>query len=477
MIEQYVLDLQEVDETQVAVVGGKAAHLGGLSRIEGIRVPAGFCVTTAAFRRNMAAAPSIDDRLDQLSRLNPDDREAIRTLSAEIRRTIEGIAIPGDLAAAITRALAQLGEQAAYAVRSSATAEDLPTASFAGQQDTYLNVVGPAAILQHVSRCWASLFTERAVTYRLRNGIDHRKVHMAVVVQQMVFPDAAGIVFTADPVTGNRKVATVDASFGLGEALVSGLVNPDVFKVRDGEVVAKAVAAKQRAVHALPAGGTQEVAIDPQRQEQPALTDAQVVRLVQLGRRIEAHFGRPQDIEWCLVDDDFQIVQSRPITTLFPIPAARDRENHVYVSVGHQQMMTDPMKPLGALRVAADGHGADARGRREAVRRRHPAPGLAREPRRPPGGDGEGRSADQGRAGDRPRPRRLHPGAPGRGSRRAAGQRRVRPDRDRSGHRHRADRAQPGLHRRPAARHPDEDRTGAVRLPAGGLPGAQASPQ
>ncbi|MCT9934895.1 phosphoenolpyruvate synthase [Planotetraspora sp. A-T 1434] len=347
MIEQYVLDLQEVDETQVAVVGGKAAHLGGLSRIEGIRVPAGFCVTTAAFRRIIAEATSIDDRVDQLSRLNPDDREAIRTLSAEIRRTIEGIAITGDLLAAITRALAQLGEQAAYAVRSSATAEDLPTASFAGQQDTYLNVVGPAAILQHVSRCWASLFTERAVTYRLRNGIDHRKVHMAVVVQQMVFPDAAGILFTADPVTGNRKVATVDASFGLGEALVSGLVNPDVFKVRDGEVVAEAVAAKQRAVHALPAGGTQEVAIDPQRQEQPALTDAQVVRLVRLGRRIEAHFGRPQDIEWCLVDDDFQIVQSRPITTLFPIPAARDRENHVYLSVGHQQMMTDPMKPLG----------------------------------------------------------------------------------------------------------------------------------
>ncbi|MFD9561599.1 rifamycin-inactivating phosphotransferase [Streptomyces sp. NPDC059994] len=347
MMEQYVLDLQEVDETQVAVVGGKGAHLGGLSGIEGIRVPGGFCVTTDAFRRIMAEAPSIADRLDRLSRLNPDDREEIRTLSAQIRRTIEGIAIPGDLAAAITRALARFGEQAAYAVRSSATAEDLPTASFAGQQDTYLNVMGPTAILQHVSRCWASLFTERAVTYRQRNGIDHRTVHMAVVVQQMVFPHAAGILFTADPVTGNRKVATVDAGFGLGEALVSGLVNPDVFKVRDGEVVAKAIAAKQRAVHALPTGGTQEVAIDSQQQEQPALTDAQVVRLVQLGRRIEAHFGRPQDIEWCLVDDGFQIVQSRPITTLFPVPEAGDQENHVYVSVGHQQMMTDPMKPLG----------------------------------------------------------------------------------------------------------------------------------
>ncbi|MFE7295877.1 rifamycin-inactivating phosphotransferase [Streptomyces sp. NPDC057579] len=347
MSERYVWDLQDVDETQIAVVGGKGAHLGGLSRIEGIRVPGGFCVTTDAFRRVMAEGPSIDGMLDRLSRLNPDDREAIRTLSAEIRRTIEGIAIPGDLAAAITRALARLGAEAAYAVRSSATAEDLPTASFAGQQDTYLNVVGPTAILQHISRCWASLFTERAVTYRQRNGIDHRTVRMAVVVQQMAFPQAAGILFTADPVTGNRNVATVDAGFGLGEALVSGLVNPDVFKVRHGEVVAKAIAAKERAVHALPAGGTREVEIDSQRQQQPALTDAQVVRLVRLGRRIEAHFGRPQDIEWCLVDDDFQIVQSRPITTLFPIPETGDQENHVYVSVGHQQMMTDPMKPLG----------------------------------------------------------------------------------------------------------------------------------
>ena len=346
-MSRYVLDFQEIGQTQVAVVGGKGVHLGELSRIEGLRVPAGFCVTTDAFQRIMAEAPSIDDRLDRLSRLKPDDREAIRALSADIRRTLEGIAIPDDLAAAITRSLARLGEQAACAVRSSATAEDLPTASFAGQQDTYLNVVGPAAILPHVSRCWASLFTERAVIYRLRNGLDHRKVHMAVVVQQMVFPQAAGILFTADPVTGNRKVASVEASFGLGESLVSGLVNADVYKVWDGEVVAKAVATKQLATHASPAGGTQEQAIEPERQQQPALTDAQVVRLAQLGRQIEAHFGRPQDIEWCLVDDEFQIVQSRPITTLFPIPTAEDRENHVYVSVGHGQMMTDAMKPLG----------------------------------------------------------------------------------------------------------------------------------
>jgi rifampicin phosphotransferase len=347
MSEQYVVGLHEVDQTQVAIVGGKGAQLGGLSRIAGIDVPAGFCVTTEAFRRVMSLAPSIEDHLDQLSRLTPDDGAAIRALSAEIRQTVEGLAIPDDLAAAITGALAQLGEHAPCAVRSSATAEDTPTASFAGQQDTYLNVVGSAAVLEHVSRCWASLFTERAVTYRLRNGFDHRTVQLAVVVQQLVFPQAAGILFTADPVTGNRKVATVEASFGLGEALVSGLVNPDRYRVRDGEVVARAIARKQVAIDARPGGGTQEVAIAPERQEQPTLTDEQAVRLVQLGRRIEAHFGRPQDIEWCLADDDFQIVQSRPITTLFPIPAAGDQQNHVYVSVGHGQMMTDAMKPLG----------------------------------------------------------------------------------------------------------------------------------
>ena len=347
MIERYVLGLEEIDKTQVALVGGKGAHLGELSRIEGIRVPAGFCVTTDAFRRIMTTVPWIDDQLDRLSRLDPGDRQAIRTISAEIRRTLEGIAIPDDLAAAITRSVTRLGGQAAYAVRSSATAEDLPTASFAGQQDTYLNVVGLAAILKHVSRCWASLFTERAVTYRLRNGFDHRKVQMAVVVQQMVFPQAAGILFTANPVTSNRKVVSIEASFGLGEALVAGLVNADVYQVRDGDVVAKAVASKQLAIHARPAGGTRELAIEPERQDLPALTDAQIVRLAQLGRRIEAHFGHPQDIEWCLVDDGFQIVQSRPITTLFPIPATSDQGNHVYISVGHQQMMTDAMKPLG----------------------------------------------------------------------------------------------------------------------------------
>jgi pyruvate,water dikinase len=365
MSTTYVLDFQEIDRTHGAVVGGKGANLGELSRIEGIRVPPGFCVTTDAFRLVLARAPSIDESLERLSRLKPDDHEAILASSAEIRATIESTAIPDDIANAITNALARLGEHAPYAVRSSATAEDLPTASFAGQQDTYLNISGRLGVLAAVSRCWASLFTERAVTYRMRNGIDHRKVLMAVVVQQMVFPHASGILFTADPVSGNRKVVSIDASFGLGEALVSGLVNPDVYKVRDGEIVAKTIAAKQLAIVAQPLGGTHQRAIAPDQQQQPAMTDTQVVRLAQLGQQIEAHFGRPQDIEWCLVDDDFLVVQSRPITTLYPIPVVADGENHVYVSTGHQQMMTDAIKPLGIsiwqLTAAAPMHEAGGR--------------------------------------------------------------------------------------------------------------------
>jgi pyruvate,water dikinase len=343
----FVVALEDVELAHVGIVGGKAAHLGSLSKLELVKVPAGFCVTTHAFQRIVAQLPSIDEPLEQLLRVEPDDVRPIRALSAAIREAIVDAAIPDDIAAAIKGALRELGEESAYAVRSSATAEDLPTASFAGQQDTYLNVIGPAAILEHISRCWASLFTERAVSYRLRSGFDHRKVQMAVVVQRMVMAQASGILFTADPATGNRQLASVEASFGLGEALVSGLVNADSYKVRGDEVISKTIGSKQLAIRAEAGGGTSRQSVERERREQPALTDGQVVRLVQLGRRIEAHFGRPQDIEWCLVDDELRIVQSRPITTLFPTPTVRDGENHVYVSVGHQQMMTDALKPLG----------------------------------------------------------------------------------------------------------------------------------
>lgn len=343
----YVLGFDEIDRTDIARVGGKGANLGELSSIAGTQVPEGFCVTTDAFGRVVAETPRVHALIDRLAGLDDNDREQISTSSAEIRRAIEECTIPDEVAAPIIGAHAGLGERGVFAVRSSATAEDLPNASFAGQQDTYLNVIGAQEILRHVSRCWASLFTDRSVTYRLRNGFDHRTIRMAVIVQRMVFPQASGILFTADPVTSDRTVVSIDAGFGFGEALVSGLVNPDVYTVRDGDVVDRAVARKELAVEAHPAGGTKIHTLGPEQQTRPVLTDAQAVRLAQLGRDIEAHFGRPQDIEWCLADDEFRIVQCRPITTLFPIPEAADDTNRVYVSVGHQQMMTDAMKPLG----------------------------------------------------------------------------------------------------------------------------------
>ncbi|ODU05593.1 MAG: phosphoenolpyruvate synthase [Pseudonocardia sp. SCN 72-86] len=345
--DTYVLDFEEIDGCGGAVVGGKAANLGELTAVDGVDVPPGYAVTTHAYRRVLAEAPVLDALLDRLADLDPGDRDTIAALSAQARAGIEAIPIPDDVAAALTRPLARLGVDTPVAVRSSATAEDLPTASFAGQQDTYLNVVGPAEVVRHIRSCWASLFTERAVTYRLRNGIDHRRVQMAVVVQQMVFPQVSGVMFTADPVSSDRTVVSVEAVPGLGEALVSGLVNADVWAVRGGEITDRAIATKKIALVASPDGGTRRQEIEPARQDEPTLTDAQVLALAQLGRRIEAHYSRPQDVEWCLADGAIRIVQSRPITTLFPVPHNDDGANHVYVSVGHQQMMTDAMTPLG----------------------------------------------------------------------------------------------------------------------------------
>lgn len=342
-----VLGFQEIAQTQLMLVGGKGLNLGELSKVHGIQVPEGFCITTAGYQKVIGQNETIQALLEQLTLLEIEDREQIREISSKIRQIIMEVEIPLDVANAVAAFLTKFGDEHAYAVRSSATAEDLPHASFAGQHDTFLNIIGKEAILQHISKCWASLFTERAVTYRLQNGFDHRKVYLSVIVQKMVFPQAAGILFTADPVTSNRKVLSIDASFGLGEAIVSGLVNADNYKVRNGKVIDKKISSKKLAIYALKDGGTTEQEIEPERQNRQVLTDEQILQLERMGRRIEGHFGRPQDIEWCLADNTFYFVQSRPITTLYPIPEANDEENHVYVSVGHNQMMTDSMKPLG----------------------------------------------------------------------------------------------------------------------------------
>nr|WP_312579256.1 phosphoenolpyruvate synthase [Sedimentibacter sp.] len=362
-MSSYVIGFRDIDKAKLTVVGGKGANLGELSKIEGVCVSDGFCISTEVFRRIIEKMPSIGKLIDQLSLLKIEDRDKIGEISDEIRGIIEGIEIPQDINEEISHFISKLGDKNAYAVRSSATAEDLPAASFAGQQDTYLNIIGKEAILKHISKCWASLFTDRAVIYRMQNGFNHKKVYLSVIVQKMIFPQASGIMFTADPATSNRKVVSIDAGFGLGEALVSGLVNADNYKVCNGKVIDKRISTKKQAVHALKDGGTIEQEIEFEKQNRQALTDEQILELEHIGRKIEEHFGCPQDIEWCIarehssyVDDNpsekvypttFHVVQSRPITTLYPVPYANDQENHVYVSVGHQQMMTDAMKPLG----------------------------------------------------------------------------------------------------------------------------------
>ncbi|RJS52869.1 phosphoenolpyruvate synthase [Bacillus subtilis] len=342
-----VLGLHEIEKTQLSLVGGKGLHLGELSKIQGIQVPEGFCVTTVGYQKAIEQNETLQVLLDQLAMLKVEDRDQVGNISRKIRQIIMEVDIPSDVVKAVAQYLSQFGEEHAYAVRSSATAEDLPHASFAGQQDTYLNIIGVDAILQHISKCWASLFTDRAVIYRMQNGFDHSQVYLSVIVQRMVFPQASGILFTADPITSSRKVLSIDAGFGLGEALVSGLVSADCYKVQDGQIIDKRIATKKLAIYGRKEGGTETQQIDSDQQKAQTLTDEQILQLARIGREIEAHFGQPQDIEWCLARDTFYIVQSRPITTLFPIPEASDQENHVYISVGHQQMMTDPIKPLG----------------------------------------------------------------------------------------------------------------------------------
>jgi pyruvate,water dikinase len=342
----YVLGFHEIDHTHLPLVGGKGANLGELAAVEDVRVPPGFCVTTEAYRAVVEADASIAALMDGLSGLRAGDRAEIAETAARLRAAVEKLPVPEVIEREILRHLGELGD-VPCAVRSSATAEDLPSSSFAGQQDTYLNVRGPEAVLDGVRRCWASLFTDRAVAYRIRGGFGHRSVRVAVVVQRMVFPDAAGIMFTADPVTGNRRVVSIDAGFGLGEAFVSGLVNADNYHVRDGRVIARNVVTQTKELRPAPGGGTEERELEPARRHAQTLADDRILRLERLGRRIERHFGRPQDIEWGLVGDEFQVLQSRPITTLYPVPESADGKNHVYISYGHRQMMTDAFTPLG----------------------------------------------------------------------------------------------------------------------------------
>lgn len=373
-----VLGLAAVTAAMVPLVGGKAANLGELLSA-GMPVPDGFCLTTDAYRLATggdAPAPEVPARdaprrggpLAEVHaglKATPDgDLPAFATLAGRARDIIRNAPVPAEVAAAVEQAYAALGENVPVAVRSSATAEDLPSASFAGQQDTYLNVVGAAAVVEAVRNCWASLWTDRAVSYRASRGIDPGTVALAVVVQRMVDAAAAGVLFTANPLTGRRHQAVIDASPGLGEAVVSGAVNPDHFVVDPltGRVLERRLGDKRIAVRPIPGGGTRTLTLD-NGGATACLTDKQAAELAALGRRVEEYFGSPQDIEWAIAGDGrLWLTQSRPITTLFPVPqraygkgSAGREGTRVYLCFSLAQGLTRPITPMGlaALRLIA----------------------------------------------------------------------------------------------------------------------------
>ncbi|WP_291635807.1 phosphoenolpyruvate synthase [Clostridium sp.] len=347
MQNKYILFFDEIDKKDISLVGGKGANLGEMTKV-GFQVPYGFCVTTEAYK-DFVQHNKLSDFIPEV--IKDACLENISQIGEKIRAKVGQSEIPEEVVQEILRAVNKTGTDNYYAVRSSATAEDLAFASFAGQQDTYLNVKGDSSLLRSVRDCWASLFTDRAILYRIQNKIQHEVVYMSVVVQKMVLPEVSGIMFTADPVSGHRGIISIDASYGLGEALVSGLVSPDIYKFRKSsmEIDSKIIGDKKLAILPIDGGGTKKVDIIGERSSRQVMKDYNIIALSELGMKIEKHYGCPQDIEWCLENDKLYIVQSRAITSLFPLPAPLpiDDALHAYVSFNHFQVMTDPISPLG----------------------------------------------------------------------------------------------------------------------------------
>lgn len=312
-----LLKLTDPAAGDLAVTGGKGMNLSRLSVMDGIPVPRGFAVTTHAFRK--LCADAIASQSEGLQTASSQDE--IFRAAADIRRAIRGISAPEIFLRELETMLGDYSPDTLFAVRSSATAEDLPDASFAGQQDSYLNV-GAADIFRKVKDCFASLYNDRAVAYRVKNGYSHGNVAIAVVIQEMVPAQVSGVLFTADPMTSDRLTCVIEAVEGLGEDLVSGHKMPFSWRLRRDCIKTEGSGA-------------------------PPLTDGELRELAAIGKKIEAAFGAPQDIEWCCVNGRISIVQSRGITTLYPVPESRDGLKRVFVSGGHMQMMTDVMLPLG----------------------------------------------------------------------------------------------------------------------------------
>jgi len=350
----YILDFKVLNKNSLPLVGGKNASLGEMINA-GVNVPPGYAVTTDSYLRFITLTGIKDGILKILSDMKTGDIEALNTASDAIRQMINDADIPQDVRTAVGDAYAELGKtsgvaSAPVAVRSSATAEDLPTASFAGQQDTFLWIQQPDQVVERVQRCWASLFTARAIDYRIKNDFPHAKVLISVGVQKMVNAKAAGVLFTLNPTDGDPSKVVIEGSWGLGETVVSGTVNPDKFVVDKiiMETSHKTVSTKHiECVFDLDRGEVVTADIDAQRQCACCLEDREVKELVRIAKGIEKHYGRPMDIEWA-IDKDFVfpenvfIVQARPET----VWSQRKAEPVIGAKSGYQLLMEQAMKRI-----------------------------------------------------------------------------------------------------------------------------------
>lgn len=347
-MSKYILFFDEINKNNVTLVGGKGANLGEMTNAK-FPVPCGFCITTKAYQ-DFIEYNQIQKFITEFTNTFS-DIENIKQFEKFLREKFQQGIMPEAIKNEIIQALNKIGEFNAYAVRSSATTEDLEFNSSAGQHETYLNIIGIENLLEAIKSCWASLFTERAIFYRLQNNIDQKKVSMGVVIQKMIFPEMAGIMFTADPVSGHRGIISIDASFGLGEAVVSGLVTPDLYKIRksDLQIETKIIAEKKISILPNSLGGTRKEVVTEEKSKSQVLDDSQIKKLAELGAIIEKHYGCPQDIEWCIEKNNLYIVQSRAISSLFPLPypLPQDSALHIYFSANHLQNMLSPISPMG----------------------------------------------------------------------------------------------------------------------------------
>ena len=317
----YVQKFEDLNKSDIGIAGGKGANLGELTQA-GIPVPPGFVVTAETYEKFMEDAGINDKVMDILDKIDINDTKALQAASEEIKSIINESPIPEDMILFITEAYNQLCQRVGeddtdVAIRSSATAEDLPEASFAGQQDTFLHVSGNDEVIEYIRKCWASLFEARAIFYREENNFEHSKVYIAVVVQKMANADKAGVMFTVNPSTG-EEIALIEGSWGLGEAVVSGDVTPDNYQVdkKDNEIINVTISDK-KVMYTNDENGTSiKVDVPEDKRNERVLSDEELIELTEMGKRVQAHYGEPMDTEWAFEKGDLFLLQARPITTL-----------------------------------------------------------------------------------------------------------------------------------------------------------------